>query len=46
MVFGQNIDINDPNWRPNVGVQLGDTVLVTKEGPRLLCETPLELPIV
>lgn len=46
MVFGHNIDINDPAWRPNVGVQLGDTVLITKEGPQLLCDISLEMPIV
>ncbi len=46
MVFGHNIDINDPAWRPNVGVMLGDMVLVTNEEPRLLCGTSLDLPIV
>jgi len=46
MVFGHNIDINNPAWRPNVGVMLGDMVLVTNDGPQLLCGTSLELPIV
>lgn len=43
MVFGMNIDIHDPKWRKNVGVMLGDTVLVKKTGPQLLCQTPIKL---
>jgi Xaa-Pro aminopeptidase len=36
MVFGLNIDIHDPNWRTDVGVMLGDTVVVTSDAPRPL----------
>lgn len=46
MVFGQNIDIFDPNWKPDVGVMLGDMVLVTREGGKLFERIPLELPVV
>jgi Xaa-Pro aminopeptidase len=42
MVFGTNIDIHDPNWRNDVGIMLGDTIWVTKDGPYRLVETPLE----
>jgi hypothetical protein len=36
MVFGLNIDIHNPAWRTDVGVMLGDTVVVTADTPRLL----------
>ena len=36
MVFGINIDLFDPGWKPNVGIQLGDTVAVTASGGELL----------
>lgn len=43
MVFGNNIDIFDPAWRPDVGIMFGDMVRVTASGPELMCETPTEL---
>ncbi len=43
MVFNQIADIYDPRWRPNVGVQMADTVLIEVNGPRRLCGPPLEL---
>ncbi len=43
MVFGQNADIYDSRWLPNVGVQMADTVVVGVNSPRRLCNTPLEL---
>jgi Xaa-Pro aminopeptidase len=46
MVFGTNIDIHKPGWKPDVGVMLGDTVLVTESGPRRLVEVPTVLPCV
>lgn len=36
MVFGLNIDIHNPAWRTDVGVMLGDTVVVTSDAPRFL----------
>jgi Xaa-Pro aminopeptidase len=44
MVFGTNIDIYDPSWKPNVGLMFGDTVVVTPEGGRRLCDVPLDFP--
>lgn len=44
MVFGQNIDLFDPQWQPDVGIMLGDMVLVTKNGGQLFERIPLELP--
>lgn len=46
MVFGQNIDIHNPNWNPNAGLMLGDTIWVTKEGPNKLTRVPVELTVV
>lgn len=43
MVFGLNIDLYDPAWKPNVGVMLGDMVVLEADGPRFLVETPVEL---
>jgi len=45
MVFGMNIDIHNPGWKKNIGVMLGDTVIVTAAGPELICRTPLKLHI-
>ncbi len=46
MVFGTNIDVLDPSWRPDVGVMLGDTIWVSKDGPQQLCGIPLEWSVV
>lgn len=46
MVFGTNIDIHDPAWRNDVGIMLGDTIWVTKDGPQRLVNTPLEFTTV
>lgn len=43
MVFGTNIDIFDPAWKRNVGVMLGDMLVIEADGPRFLVETPVEL---
>ncbi len=45
MVLGINIDIQNPKWKKDVGVMLGDTVQVTPAGGRRLANTPLELPM-
>ena len=44
MVFGNNIDIFNPNWKPDVGCMFGDMVVVRKEGAQRLVNVPLELP--
>ncbi len=41
MVFGTNIDIHDPKWKRDVGIMLGDTLHITKDGARCLVNTPL-----
>lgn len=46
MVFGQNIDIHNPKWNPNTGLMLGDTIWVTRDGPKKLTRIPVELTIV
>jgi len=43
MVFGTNIDIHDPRWKRDVGLMLGDTLQVTREGNRCLVNTPLDI---
>ncbi|MFC2013368.1 M24 family metallopeptidase [Chloroflexota bacterium] len=42
MVFGTNIDIHDPKWKTDVGLMLGDTLHVTKDGARRLVDIPLD----
>lgn len=44
MVFGNNIDIFDPRWRPDVGIMFGDMVRITDKGPEPLVNVPLDLP--
>jgi len=46
MVFGVNIDIHNPQWKKNIGVMLGDTIVVKQAGPQLLCQTPLQLNVI
>ncbi|MBI4331794.1 MAG: aminopeptidase P family protein [Chloroflexi bacterium] len=43
MVFGVNIDIENPKWRGNTGVMSGDTLVVTASGARKLTNIPVEL---
>ena len=44
MVFGNNIDLFDPRWKPDVGCMFGDMVVVRKGGAQRLVDVPLELP--
>lgn len=44
MVFGNNIDVFDPRWKPDVGCMFGDMMVVKKGGAQKLVNTPLELP--
>lgn len=45
MVFGTNIDVYDPNWREDVGLMFGDTILVTENGPEKLVDLPYQLVV-
>lgn len=40
MVLGLNVDVHDPSWRKDVGVMLGDMVVVTEDG----CEPLVGIP--
>ena len=44
MVLALNIDVFDPAWRKDVGIMLGNTAVVTEDGPRLLADIPLNFP--
>jgi len=44
MVLALNIDIHDPHWRKDVGIMLGDTVVVSESGARRLAGIPLHFP--
>jgi len=43
MTFGTQLDIYDQNWRDDVGVMLGNTIWITKDGAQDLVGAPLEL---
>lgn len=43
MVFATMIDIFDPEWRTDIGIMLGNTIWVTKDGAKDLVDAPLEL---
>lgn len=45
MIFGTNIDIQNPRWKSDVGVMFGDTIHVTPSGGRRLVGIPLNLPV-
>ena len=40
MTFGNNIDLFDPSWKPDVGVVLSDFMVVREGGAELLVDTP------
>lgn len=44
MTFGNNIDINNPAWRMDVGCKLSDFMVVRPGGAELLVGVPLEFP--
>lgn len=44
MVFGNNIDIFNPNWKMDVGCMYGDMVVVGPNGAEPLVHVPRELP--
>lgn len=43
MVFGNNIDVHDPRWKPDVGCQFGDCVVIEAKGARRLVDIPQKL---
>jgi len=43
MTFGNNIDLFDPNWKPDVGCMLSDFMVVREGGAELLVGTPRTL---
>jgi Xaa-Pro aminopeptidase len=40
MTFGNNIDLFDPTWKPDVGCVLSDCMIVREGGAELLVNTP------
>jgi len=40
MTFGNNIDLFDPSWKPDVGTMLADFMVVREGGAELLVNTP------
>ncbi len=42
MVLGTNIDIHNPKWRKDVGLQIGDTFHIMSDSPRRLVNIPTE----
>jgi len=45
MTFGNNIDLHDPAWKPDVGCMLSDFMVVREREAELLVGTPRELGI-
>jgi Xaa-Pro aminopeptidase len=43
MTFGNNIDIHNPRWKPDVGCMLSDFMVVRPGGAELLIGTPREI---
>lgn len=44
MTFGNNIDLHDPRWKPDVGCMLADFMVVRPGRAECLVDTPRELP--
>jgi Xaa-Pro aminopeptidase len=45
MTFGNNIDLFNPNWKPDVGCMYSDFMVVRPNGAELLVNTPREIGI-
>ena len=45
MTFGNNIDLFDPTWKPDVGCMLSDCMVVREGGAELLVGTPRTIGI-
>jgi Xaa-Pro aminopeptidase len=46
MAFGNNIDLHDSNWKPDVGCMLADFMIVRPGKAECLIQTPRELALV
>jgi Xaa-Pro aminopeptidase len=44
MAFGNNVDLHDSTWKPDVGCMLSDFMVVRPKQAECLIGTPLELP--
>jgi Xaa-Pro aminopeptidase len=44
MTFGNNVDLHDSRWKPDVGCMLSDFMVVRPKQAECLIDTPLELP--
>jgi len=44
MTFGNNVDLHDSRWKPDVGCMLSDFMVVRPKQAECLIGTPLELP--
>ena len=42
MVLGTNINVHNPNWRKDVGLQIGDMFHITSDGPRRMVGIPTD----
>ena len=43
MTFGNNVDLHDSKWKPDVGCMLSDFMVVRPKQAECLIGTPLEL---
>lgn len=43
MTFGNNVDLHDPAWKPDIGCMLSDFMVVRDGGAELLVGTPREI---
>jgi hypothetical protein len=43
MCFGNNLDLHDSNWKPDVGCMLSDFMVVRPGQAECLIGTPLEI---
>ncbi len=44
MTFGNNVDLHDSRWKPDVGCMLSDFMVVRPDEAECLVGVPLELP--
>ena len=44
MTFGNNVDLHDSRWKPDVGTMLSDFMVVRPGKAECLIGTPTELP--
>lgn len=46
MTMGNNIDLHDPTWKPDVGLMLADFMVVRPGRAECLVNTPIEFPCI